>query len=1065
MTEGGYATFTASLSNASTTAVTFTPALANGTAILGTDTSAAGTLQYFNGTSWVSATGGVSIPAGSTSVQLRLQTTDDLLDEANETFTLTGTVTSGNTQNASAQGTATITDNDPTPSFSINDITVNEAAGTATFTVTLSAPSGQATSVNWGLSNGTALAGSDYTMGSGTLNFAAGVTTQTITVAILNDTPAVYEGAETFNVNLSGAVNATIADNLGIGTILDNGNGPGGSDDDRPILTIDSPTVTEGGYATFTASLSNASTTAVTFTPALANGTAILGTDTSAAGTLQYFNGTSWVSATGGVSIPAGSTSVQLRLQTTDDLLDEANETFTLTGTVTSGNTKNASAQGTATITDNDTTPTVGTSNAVVSEEGLAGGNPDTAGVSDTTNAATYSGTIAVADADGNALTVTLSTPAVSLTSNGQAVTWTGGGTQTLVGSAGGSEVIRISINNSGQYSVTLSKPVDHPQANVEDALSFNVGVTASDTAQSATGTLTIQIEDDAPFAFAQTQNINLAQQDTNLMIVLDVSGSMTSGSVDRLAAARTAITNLINAYDGRGDVAVKIVTFSTTATDQTSFWMTADDAKAMLTSITANGWTNYDAALAQAIESWGSAGRILSAPAGGTLNNVAYFISDGQPNENDGSTTALVNNAAGANNGPDAGIQAAEEVIWQNFLVANGIKAFALGIGDGLTATDQSYLDPVAYDGQTNSNLDAMMVPDVNQLSAALQSTVVPVASGNVLTGATPGSVGGDTGHLLSVAVDGITFTWNYAANTISTSGSGTASATFDATTHVLSVTTANGGLLNIDLDIGDYTYRPPFSGSGSLAQVFGFTLIDNDADTASGSVTLNVTYNEGAVTSVGTSSGNTVTGTAGNDIISGLAGNDTINGGDGNDWLSGGDGNDTLNGGNGNDKLVGGNGSDTLNGGAGDDLLIGGTGNDTMTGGLGSDTFQWSFGDKGTTAAVALDTITDFDVALPSAGGDILDLRDLLQAPTNATAAALDNFLHFQYSGSNTTIYVSATGAFNDNNNASGLPGNVSNNDVQQIVLNGVNLVGSSTTDQQVIQNLLTQGKLVVD
>ena len=141
------------------------------------DTSAASSLQYYNGTAWVSASGGVTIPAGSTSVQLRLQTTDDLLDEPAENFSLSGTVTSGNTANGSATGTASITDNDPTPSFSINDITVNEAAGTATFTVTLSAASGQATSVNWGLSNDTALAGSDYTTNSGILNFAPGVTT------------------------------------------------------------------------------------------------------------------------------------------------------------------------------------------------------------------------------------------------------------------------------------------------------------------------------------------------------------------------------------------------------------------------------------------------------------------------------------------------------------------------------------------------------------------------------------------------------------------------------------------------------------------------------------------------------------------------------------------------------------------------------------------------------------------------------------------------------------------------------------------------------------------------
>ena len=81
-------------------------------------------------------------------------------------------------------------------------MTVNEAAGTATFTVTLSAASGLAVSVNYATSNGTATAGADFTTTSGTLNFAAGVTSQTITVSILND--SVFEQSEDFNVLLSG---------------------------------------------------------------------------------------------------------------------------------------------------------------------------------------------------------------------------------------------------------------------------------------------------------------------------------------------------------------------------------------------------------------------------------------------------------------------------------------------------------------------------------------------------------------------------------------------------------------------------------------------------------------------------------------------------------------------------------------------------------------------------------------------------------------------------------------------------------------------------------------------
>ncbi len=130
----------------------------------------------------------------------------------------------------------TITDNDATPTVSINDIVVYEATGTATFTVTLSAASGRSVAVNYATSNGTAVAGAggDYTAASGTLTFAPGVTTQTVSVIIANDTA--YEWSENFNVNLTGATNALIADNLGVATIRDDGTGSGGTNDDRPTL-------------------------------------------------------------------------------------------------------------------------------------------------------------------------------------------------------------------------------------------------------------------------------------------------------------------------------------------------------------------------------------------------------------------------------------------------------------------------------------------------------------------------------------------------------------------------------------------------------------------------------------------------------------------------------------------------------------------------------------------------------------------------------------------------------------------------------------------------------------
>src|SRR5690606_34203271 len=136
--------------------------------------------------------------------------------------------------------------------------TVNEAAGTATFTVSLSAASGLPVTVAWQTEDGTASAGSDYSGASGTLSFAPGSTSQQVVVPILND--GIYEGSEHFSVKLSGATNASIADDTGVGTIVDDGTGAGGTDDDRPSLAVSSPTVAEdAGHAVFTVSLSNAS--------------------------------------------------------------------------------------------------------------------------------------------------------------------------------------------------------------------------------------------------------------------------------------------------------------------------------------------------------------------------------------------------------------------------------------------------------------------------------------------------------------------------------------------------------------------------------------------------------------------------------------------------------------------------------------------------------------------------------------------------------------------------------------------------------------------------------------
>src|SRR5207237_479387 len=91
-----------------------------------------------------------------------------------------------------------------TMQFSSATYSVREdvVGGVLTVTVSRTAGTGSAASVNYATSDNTATggatcgAGTDYVTTSGTLNFAAGDTSKTFNVSICND--SVYEGDETF---------------------------------------------------------------------------------------------------------------------------------------------------------------------------------------------------------------------------------------------------------------------------------------------------------------------------------------------------------------------------------------------------------------------------------------------------------------------------------------------------------------------------------------------------------------------------------------------------------------------------------------------------------------------------------------------------------------------------------------------------------------------------------------------------------------------------------------------------------------------------------------------------
>lgn len=239
-----------------------------------------------------------------------------------------------------------------TPRMSISDPVFIEGSGgttNATFTVSLDYPRTSDIAVDWATANGTAIAGQDYTAGSGRLVFNPGVKTRTITVAINPD--LLDEFDEQFFVNLSGVSNAVLLDNQGQATISD--------DDAAPNLSIGDISANEGNTGNspytifnFQVSLSTASGQSVGVQWDSADGTATA---------LDY------VSGSGSFSFAPGETTKTISIQIRGDTTFESNESFfvNLFGVV---NAIVTDSQGQGTIVNDDNVPSVSINDVAIFE-------------------------------------------------------------------------------------------------------------------------------------------------------------------------------------------------------------------------------------------------------------------------------------------------------------------------------------------------------------------------------------------------------------------------------------------------------------------------------------------------------------------------------------------------------------------------------------------------------------------------------------------------------------------------------------------------------------------------
>jgi uncharacterized protein YegL len=407
------------------------------------------------------------------------------------------------------------------------------------------------------------------------------------------------------------------------------------------------------------------------------------------------------------------------------------------------------------------------------------------------------------------------------------------------------------------------------------------------------TVSLNVDILDDVPRAVSDVAVASAEEgaPSYNIGLILDLSGSMGSGENSRLQLMKDAVTNLLTSTNV---ASVFIVGFASDAEHHPASaeeaWFTDIDAvTAIINELSDGGGTDYDAALRVFRENYDT-------PPEAANKTVVYFLSDGMPNQDDGTGTD--------------GIVGEEIGVWESFLSNNSIdEVFAFGIGDGVSTTE---LEPIAFPNNDPDN--PLVITNPNDLSDTLSETTTQLFSGNVLTGEggvnEPGAdnFGADgPGGVRSITIDGTTYSFD--GENIVSGASGDPLPSLDeefvegendipfavSFGSSLFALTDQGGLLIFHFDdrqfgdgeafnAGDWQYLPPaFLGQGQEGYTpgeddelpfgepptlpyenFRYTVEDGDGDTSTASLTIITDPGEIAA-------GNVHQGTSDEDILEG--------------------------------------------------------------------------------------------------------------------------------------------------------------------------------------------------
>ncbi|MBJ6138916.1 Ig-like domain-containing protein [Marinobacter litoralis] len=472
---------------------------------------------------------------------------------------------------------------------------------------------------------------------------------------------------------------------------------------------------------------------------------------------------------------------------------------------------------------------------ASVLEDNLSGGTTQT------------SGTVDLGDLDGDPTSVTLVAPDQEFLSEGESVNWEGTGTNELIGSNTKGEVIRITIDDTGNYTVTLTQPLDHPVANVADDVELAAGITVSDGQSQAEGTLTVSILDDVPVVESNSLYIDVTPLPTTT--TGNVLGATGSFGEDGGAVEAVSLGGLTWQYDADTNT-VAAPTGVSQSVESYSFDASTNELEAL-------AWT-------------------------GETVNVNLLTGDFE-------YTATGNSRISAepNNAPTAS-------------TASGVSPGLLG-GEVVGLIDLSADQAASVDDADNNLVPVTYIYETTGVTTGLAfSASQPLASElgvSVVTTSNTGFLSSDAsitftapngGELDLLKINEVLGTVTFDPGLLSLGLSSTVTLTaIDADGASGSV--SNTGLLDaslLNLELVDTSPASTIQEGGS----------DDDTLTGDQQESLDDRL-------YGHAGNDVLQGGAGSDILRGGLGLDTLEGGEGNDTVIGGQGNDSLSGGAGTD------------------------------------------------------------------------------------------------------------------------------------------------------------------